>query len=696
MKFYVGCSGWRNVPWKDGFYPASIDSSQYLKYYSTIFDFVEVNLSDSAYGQNVKGTLSRSGRGFAETKDTSGHWFRSLAQGWTHQTPEHFHFAIRIPGNVLFSNPKIAAQPDSASDLISTSESIGAFLESLEPIKEKVITVTADVPQRVTLREGRGWLESVLRACKSYDYSLALRFGNKSWFQDLTYNLLKRHNGSIIWSRDLSQPYMNIVSVSNNLYFSMTAGTLSGAGRAGPSGYEEERVQFRKLIDMIKEKAQEDDNLEYAIIAVDHPANAKLIQEILGMVQRKNSTSEEWIPGLPDSLSKPSNIGINTDECKTESRIVVCVDLNAFYPSCEELRNPGLRGEPHAVIMTDQNEGEITQGVVSSCSYEARKYGVRSAMALSKAKSLCPDLVLLPVDIAFYAKVSEQVMQVLEPFGDVLEQASIDEAFLSCTKKLGGNSYADTLRSYGTSIKQAIKEKCGLLCSVGIAPTKSAAKIASDYEKPDGLTVLTMEGLKDFLKPLDVNRVSGIGPKTEHALKHMGITTLGQLANADVLQLKSRFGKNGHWMWKVANGTDDEPVTPRGDHVSISTETTLESFTRSKEEIRDIVHSLVNEIHERALHHGYSFRTVGVKLVRTDFSVATREMTYPEPQHEKLSIESAVEPLLDKFTLSDKVAAIRKVGLKLSHLARKDVIANLQHADNREYSTIQRTILDYT
>jgi DNA polymerase IV (DinB-like DNA polymerase) len=175
----------------------------------------------------------------------------------------------------------------------------------------------------------------------------------------------------------------------------------------------------------------------------------------------------------------------------------------------------------------------------------------------------------------------------------------------------------------------------------------------------------------------------------------LGITTLGQLAGADVQDLAMRFGKNGAWMWKVANGLDDEPVTPRGDHVSISAESTLDNFTRDREIIRVLLHELAGEIHERVLEYGYSFRTIGVKLVRADFSLETREITYPEPMSERVRIDSAIAPLLDKFELSDGKQAVRKAGLKLSHIARKDPSIKGAPAKKTPDLPVQKTLLDY-
>ena len=368
---------------------------------------------------------------------------------------------------------------------------------------------------------------------------------------------------------------------------------------------------------------------------------------------------------------------------KWTGRVIVCVDLNAFYSSCEELRDQSLKGKSHAVIMTDQEKGKITKGVISTCSYEARNYGIKSAMTLSEALSLNPNLILVPVDINYYSQISKKVMGILEDFSNIIEKASIDEAFLDCTEKRG----QVLPEEYAMNIKSAIKDRCGLSCSVGVTSTKASAKIAADYRKPNGLTVVYPYNLKKFLEPLDVGSVAGIGPKTQQKLREMGIETLGQLALTDVERLIQQFGVNGEWMWQVANGIDKEQVTPRGNHISISSETTLSSHTRDKNKIKAVLENLVDEIYERARSQNYLFRTVGIKLVRADFTIETRETTFQVFSETKLSIASEINPLLNKFTYSTEQPSVRKVGLKLSNLIRS--------YDFQKIRTIQKTIPDY-
>jgi DNA polymerase IV (DinB-like DNA polymerase) len=385
-------------------------------------------------------------------------------------------------------------------------------------------------------------------------------------------------------------------------------------------------------------------------------------------------------------------------------KVIMHVDLNSFFPSCEELRDPNLKGKPHAVIMTDEPKDKITRGAVASCSYEARKYGVRSAMSLFNAKQLCPQLILNPVDKVYYQQVSQKVMTLLEEYADVLEQTSIDEAYLDCTRKLlarteDNNSFS--IEEYAAKIKDAIKLQCGLLSSIGVAPTKSTAKVASDFKKPDGLTIIYTDNLQTFLKNLEVDRIAGIGTKTQHALKEeMGIKTIGQLAKYDVQSLMDRFGKkNGLWMWQVANGRDNDMVSPREDNISISTEQTLDQSTSDKVKILQQLNMLVDEVYERVKTHGYMFRTVGVKLVRSDFTIERREISFSNLRTDKESIESVLEELVDRFSFNlndtntinsgnnDKTKlAFRKVGI---------IISNLVRSEKKKNSFQQKTLSDY-
>ena len=389
----------------------------------------------------------------------------------------------------------------------------------------------------------------------------------------------------------------------------------------------------------------------------------------------------------------------NIGNKKWVGRAIFHVDINSFYSSCEEIRDPSLKGQYHAVIMTHQENNNITKGVVATCSYEAKRLGVQSAMPLSKAIELCPSLILLKVDKPYYNNISQKVMKILEKYGDTLEQASIDEAYLDCTNKISTSN--TKVNEYAKLIKKTIKENCdGLSTSIGVATTKSVAKIASDYQKPDGLTIVYNDELKNFLDKLEVERISGIGPKTQKILKEdMKINTIGQLAKTDVQTLSDRFGRrSGTWMWQVSNGEYDDLVVPRGDHISLSAESTLETFSRNRFEMKILLKELVDKLYERVTNNCYQFRTVGIKLVRTNFSIETRETSYTTYKSDRKSIESVIDGLLDRFALenksgiddtttsTEKLLPVRKIGLKVSNLIKQD---------NKNFQLNRKTLLDY-
>ena len=620
MKYYIGCSGWRRLGIGNNtdekfFYPNTLDTKDYLSYYSKVFDFVEVDL-------------------FSSTNTLNKFTFKK----WAESTPANFRFAIKI-----------------SKHLVDHTCILEDFLEELTPLKEKILAIVIH-QTALTLKDGREWLDEILRICTYHGYSVALEFDHYSWYQDLTYHILKKHNAALVWSDSHQYP----IVTTNFLYLRIT---------------ENEK----KLIEKINEKEVEtehekktinpDAGINFAIIVVDKPSKATTIIQLLGMPER------------------------NCDQHQWTGRAIFHVDLNSFYPSCEELRDPSLIGKAHAVIMTDQNNnGKITKGAVSSCSYEARKLGVRSAMSLSKALELCPDLILKAVDIPYYRQVSNKVMSIMEGYADVLEQASIDEAYLDCTKKA---SDVPIIEEYAIKIKNTIKEECRLSCSIGVGSTKSIAKIASDFQKPDGLTIIYPNYASKFLEPLEVGRISGIGNKTQKILmEEMGIKTIGQLAKYDVQKLIERFGrKNGLWMWQVANIQDNnDPVMTREDNISLSNEHTLDHSTKDREKMLIHLNSLVDDLYERIRTRRYEFRTVGVKIVRTDFSVETRDVSFPYFQNKRESIVSVIDELLQRFIFDDDKAKnkntslpVRKVGLKVSNLVRIE----------KKNPPEQKTLLDY-
>jgi DNA polymerase IV (archaeal DinB-like DNA polymerase) len=617
LKYYIGCKGWRNERWSREFFPHNLYPNDYLTYYSKVFDFVEIDLSNRTASSNDRLHDDR------------------LFRKWATNTPHDFRFTIKLPEYIIEDTYKV-----------------DEILEELAPLEGKVLAIIIQPPNpiKLTLANGREWLDDVVRTCAYHGYSVAFEFNHSSWFQDLTYNLLHKHKAAIVWSSFSGRYCSSPIMTADFLYFRI-------------NGNEQ------KWIEKIKEKESElnivDKVLNFTIVVVDNPTKANHILKLLDLPTKKYSGGSQWV-----------------------GKVIMHLDLDSFFPSCEELRDPMLKGKAHAVIMTDETKDNITKGAVASCSYAARKYGVRSAMSLFTAKQLCPQLILNPVDKSYYQEISGKIMNLIEEYADVLEQASIDEAYLDCTKKI-----ADTqvdIKQYAIKIKDTVGQQYpGLLSSIGVAPTKSAAKIASDFKKPDGLTIIYTDQLEKFFENLEVHRIAGIGTKTRQALKdEMRIQTIGQLANCDVQKLMDRFGKKiGLWMWQVANGRDSDFVVPREDNISISTEETLDRATSDKKKIVQYLNGLVDEVYERVRGQGYEFRTVGVKLVRSDYSIDTREVSFPNSRNDRKSIALVLEKLVDRFSFNDSNTTIvfRKVGIKITNLIRVE----------KKKPPEQKTLLDY-
>jgi DNA polymerase IV (archaeal DinB-like DNA polymerase) len=244
-------------------------------------------------------------------------------------------------------------------------------------------------------------------------------------------------------------------------------------------------------------------------------------------------------------------LSLNPHTNSNERQIVLHVDMDSFFASVEVREKSELAGLP-VVVGADPKRGK-GRGVVCTCSYEAREYGIHSAMPVSQAFKLCPDTAFLPVNMRLYVQVSDNVMEIMKGFAEKFQQYSIDEAFLVPGHEI--RSYEDAA-IIAMRIKDEIKRQERITCSVGVSPNKIIAKVASKIKKPDGLTVVRPEDVRDFLFPLDVSKIPGIGEKTTEALKLRGINKVEELANCDIQKLTERFGKMGLWLKQVANGQD--------------------------------------------------------------------------------------------------------------------------------------------
>jgi len=335
---------------------------------------------------------------------------------------------------------------------------------------------------------------------------------------------------------------------------------------------------------------------------------------------------------------------------------IIHVDMDAFYASVEQRDRPETRGRP--VIVGADTRG---RGVVSAASYEARRFGVHSAMPIGRAFRLCPEGVFLPVDMDKYAVVSGEIMAVLAEFTPLVEPLSIDEAFLDVTasRALHGDGAA-----IGREIKKRIRACVSLTASVGVAPNKFLAKVASELEKPDGLVVVEPGREALFLAPLPVSRLWGVGKVTGAVLETMGIRTIGQLALTPAAHLAARFGKHGPDLLNLARGVDDRVVETDAPSKSMGAEETFERDTHDVDLLRATLRGQSERVGRELRGAGYAGRTVTLKLRFADFSTITRAHT-DDPTQDDLVIYRRVESLFARVTLKQ---AVRLIGLSVSGL----------------------------
>ncbi|GAB3665845.1 DNA polymerase Y family protein [Halopiger thermotolerans] len=361
-----------------------------------------------------------------------------------------------------------------------------------------------------------------------------------------------------------------------------------------------------------------------------------------------------------------------------EDRIVLHVDADCFYASCERLRDPDLRGEP-VVVGMGYEPGE-TIGAVATASYEAREFGVESAQAISTALERLPRRAALdpdaedhdpdltreetgfyrPVDMDYYESVASEVRDILHDCADVVREVSIDEAYLDVTERTAW----EVADGFARHIKDRIRREVGVTVSVGAAPTMSAAKIASDFDKPDGLTVVRPGEVREFLAPLEVDLLHGVGPVTARELREMGLETAGDVAAADPEPLVERFGERGRELYERARGEDDRRVEPKGDPKSFSRESAFAEPVSDPEPKYEQIETLAAAVADRARREGALYRTVGVKAVTPPYDVNTRERSLPGPVDDPELVDRIAHELFEEF----EDEPVRKVGVRVANL----------------------------
>jgi DNA polymerase-4 len=333
--------------------------------------------------------------------------------------------------------------------------------------------------------------------------------------------------------------------------------------------------------------------------------------------------------------------------------------MDAFYASVEELDDPGLRGKPLIV------GGTSGRGVVAAASYAVRRFGVHSAMPMSEALRRCPDAVCVAPRMARYQEISSRVFSIFREFTPLVEGLSLDEAFLDVT---ASRALLGTGDAIGASIRRRIKETTGLTASVGIAPNKLLAKIASDLRKPDGMYRLDPDGMRDVLDALPIEKLFGIGRKTLPKVHAAGIRSFGDARNAGDEQLWRAFGRHGKTMRDRASGLDDRPVQPDREEKSISAEDTFATDIRSHGRLQIEMLRLADRTASRLRSHGLCAATVNVKIRRADFVTFTRQRALGASTSDTAVIAAAAKELLAAWLLAQPRAAVRLLGVGVSGL----------------------------
>ncbi len=350
--------------------------------------------------------------------------------------------------------------------------------------------------------------------------------------------------------------------------------------------------------------------------------------------------------------------------------MIIHVDMDAFYASVEMREQPGLAKLP--VVVGGSAQG---RGVVAAANYAARKYGIHSAMPMAQAQRLCPQLVTLPVRMPLYSKISQQIREIFQRYTPEIEPLSLDEAFLEVTasERLFGDAV-----TIGKKIKHDIANELSLTASVGIAPSKFVAKIASDIDKPNGFVVVSKEEVQAFLDPLPVSRLWGVGKVTGGEFERLGIHTIKQLRQQPLQALQYRFGKFGEHIWNLAQGIDPRKIVTDSRAKSISNETTFAVDISERSVLQNHLLELTEQVAFRLRQQGFYARTVQIKLRFADFKTITRAMSLPGHSQTTKELWQAAKALLDT-ALAGRPRAIRLLGMGTSSLSRQP--SGVQQAD---------------
>jgi nucleotidyltransferase/DNA polymerase involved in DNA repair len=350
--------------------------------------------------------------------------------------------------------------------------------------------------------------------------------------------------------------------------------------------------------------------------------------------------------------------------------VILHIDLDAFFAAVEQLDNPAYRCKP-VIVGADPKEGR-GRGVVSTASYEARKYGIHSAMPISTAYKLCPQGIFLPPRMKRYSMISDEFMGILSQYTPLVESVGIDEAFLDCTGsvRLFGNGH-----EIAKKIQMQILKEIGITSSIGIAVNKSLAKIASDLKKPNGIIECPKGGEAEFLYPLQIGKLWGVGKVLRAQLNSYGLKTIGDLASLNPEHLHSLLGDTGLHLWKLANGIDNRPVLPdHQDNKSISEEHTFFVDTSDENEIKKIITGMADRVTMRLRESNQKARTVTMKIRFEEFETYTRRRTFPDLFDDMATLKVESIKLFESFNKDSRL--IRLIGIGVSQLHSNSISDN--------------------
>jgi DNA polymerase IV len=359
---------------------------------------------------------------------------------------------------------------------------------------------------------------------------------------------------------------------------------------------------------------------------------------------------------------------------KPMSRVIMHIDMNAFFAAVEQQSNPALRGQPVAIVGSEQRT------VILTASYEARAYGVKTGMTMYEAQEKCPHLKMVSANNRLYTDVSSQIMQIFKDYSPLVEVFSVDEAFLDVT---GSLDFFGSIDRIAYLIKSRIKARLGLTCSVGVAPNKLLAKLASGMKKPDGLILIKREDIAGLMSDLPIGKLCGIGRRTARKLNQMGVFTCGQLGRFPVRQLKSKFGIIGQRLSLMGQGVDSSPVRPPDQEPEVKTvghSMTLRRDLNSRDEISGFLLQLAEMVGRRSRRYQVRGKTVTLTVRYTDFSTFTRQRAQTVPIYRSEDIYFAAVQILDDLLLTHPV---RLLGVRLSNLQHHDAQLSLLEADRK-------------